>query len=55
MLVRNHPSGATAPSGFDVRLTRRARDALAEVEVRAVDHLLVAGDSVVSLAQLGHL
>jgi len=29
MLVRNHPSGATAPSGFDVRPSRRARDALA--------------------------
>ena len=55
MLVHNHPSGATAPSGSDIRLTRRASDALAHVEVRVLDHLVVAGDTVVSLARLGHL
>lgn len=53
MLVHNHPSGAMEPSQADMRLTRRVRDALALVEVRVVDHLLVAANSVVSLAQRG--
>ncbi|MEM7364071.1 MAG: DNA repair protein RadC [Pseudomonadota bacterium] len=55
MMVHNHPSGARTPSTADIRLTLRVKEALALVDVRVVDHLLVAGDSVVSLAQLGHV
>ncbi|WP_144638429.1 RadC family protein [Bordetella genomosp. 13] len=53
ILAHNHPSGLAQPSPSDRELTLRLRQALALVDVRLVDHLIVAADQVVSMAQLG--
>lgn len=43
ILVHNHPSGAAEPSRADELLTRSLREALALVDVKVVDHVVVAG------------
>ncbi len=51
ILTHNHPSGRAEPSEADLRLTRHARRALALVEIHLLDHLIVAGGAVTSLAE----
>lgn len=53
ILVHNHPSGVAEPSAPDIRLTERLKDLLAEVDVRVVDHMIVAASEVTSLAERG--
>ncbi|MDP4300934.1 RadC family protein [Leptothrix discophora] len=53
ILAHNHPSGLAEPSRADELLTRRLSDALALVDVRVLDHLVVGGAQVVSLAERG--
>ncbi|MVW73040.1 MULTISPECIES: DNA repair protein RadC [unclassified Bordetella] len=53
ILAHNHPSGIARPSDADLRFTTHLRQALALVDVRLVDHLIVAGHQVVSMAELG--
>lgn len=53
ILCHNHPSGVAEPSVADEAITVRLRSALALVDVRLVDHLIVAGPTVVSLAGRG--
>lgn len=55
IFAHNHPSGVAEPSRADELITLRLRDALALVEVRVLDHLIVAGPQVVSLAERGLL
>lgn len=55
VLAHNHPSGAPAPSEADVLLTRALAQALALVEVRVLDHFIVAGQQVHSFAEHGQL
>lgn len=43
VLVHNHPSGVAEPSRADELLTRSLREALALVDVKLVDHIVVAG------------
>lgn len=43
VLVHNHPSGVAEPSRADEVLTRSLREALALVDVKVVDHIVVAG------------
>jgi DNA repair protein RadC len=50
-----HPSGIAEPSQADELITHRLREALALVEIRVLDHLIVAGGDVVSLAERGVL
>ena len=52
ILAHNHPSGNAEPSQADRRITERLRDALALVDVRVLDHLVV-GQEVVSFAERG--
>lgn len=52
LVFHNHPSGNADPSRADIALTRRLKDALAMVDIRLLDHLVV-GRSVVSLVDLG--
>ena len=52
ILAHNHPSGNAEPSQADRRITDRLRDALALVDVRVLDHLVV-GKEVVSFAERG--
>ncbi len=53
ILVHNHPSGVAEPSQADEIITGRLRDALALVDIRVVDHLIVAGGGTVSMAERG--
>ena len=54
VLAHNHPSGLALPSGEDVQTTRRVAAALSAVEVQLADHIVVADDDFVSLAQSGY-
>lgn len=47
-----HPSGDPTPSQADELITRRLKEALALVDIRLLDHLVI-GDSVSSMAELG--
>lgn len=53
VLAHNHPSGVAVPSGEDVQTTRRIAAALAAVDVHLVDHIVVADEDYVSMAQSG--
>jgi DNA repair protein RadC len=51
--IHNHPSGDALPSKNDMRVTRDIVRALALVDVRVLDHLIVAGPTVESFQQIG--
>ena len=53
ILAHNHPSGVALPSTEDMRTTKYLREALALVDVRLIDHFIVANDECTSLAQSG--
>ncbi len=53
ILAHNHPSGTTDPSRADQQITQRIKDALALVEVRVLDHLVVGGGEAYSFASHG--
>lgn len=53
ILAHNHPSGNPEPSQADKALTQRLKDALAMVDVRTLDHVIVAGGDTASFAELG--
>ena len=53
IVAHNHPSGAAKPSASDRRLTRVLRDALALIDVRLMDHLVVGANAVFSFAHAG--
>jgi len=55
ILAHNHPSGVAEPSRADVVLTERLRSVLALVDIRLLDHLVVAPDRAVSMAERGLL
>ncbi|MGC9163116.1 MAG: RadC family protein [Thiomonas sp.] len=55
ILAHNHPSGVDEPSAADRALTQTLRSALALVEVRVLDHLVVTRQSVFSFAERGLL
>jgi len=55
ILAHNHPSGAAEPSRADEFLTQSLKAALAMVDVRVLDHLVVGGADVVSIAQMGRV
>ena len=53
IFAHNHPSGIAEPSRSDELLTRALKDALALVDVRVLDHFVVARGGVVSFAERG--
>ncbi|MES2150340.1 MAG: DNA repair protein RadC [Pseudomonadota bacterium] len=55
MLAHNHPSGTPEPSEADLLLTRALVQALALVDVRVLDHFVVAGAQVHSFAEHGQI
>ncbi len=55
ILAHNHPSGVAEPSQADHWLTQQLKQALALVDVRVLDHFLVAGGRGVSFAERGWL
>jgi DNA repair protein RadC len=55
IFAHNHPSGVAQPSQADELLTRTLKDALALVDVRVLDHFIVAGHQTLSFAERGLL
>jgi DNA repair protein RadC len=55
IFAHNHPSGVAQPSQSDELLTRNLKDALALVEVKTLDHFIVAGHQAISFAERGLL
>ena len=55
ILAHNHPSGIAEPSEADKSITRRLMDALELVDVRVLDHFIVAAGNHVSFAERGLL
>jgi DNA repair protein RadC len=53
--VHNHPSGVAEPSQADELITGRLREAMALMDIRILDHLIVAGTTVLSFAESGLL
>jgi len=53
VLAHNHPSGTVQPSRADEALTQTLKAALALVDVRVLDHIIVAPGQALSMAELG--
>ncbi len=55
IFAHNHPSGVAQPSQADELLTRNLKDALTLVDIKVLDHFIVAGSQVLSFAERGLL
>ncbi|TAN44677.1 MAG: DNA repair protein RadC [Nitrospirae bacterium] len=53
ILAHNHPGGSMNPSGHDHKLTVRLVQALGNIDIKVVDHVIVAGDQIYSFAREG--
>jgi len=51
----NHPSGRVETSTSDISITRKLKDALELIDVRVLDHIIVAGGESISLAETGQM
>jgi DNA repair protein RadC len=55
IFAHNHPSGSTEPSAADRALTERLKQALATVDIRVLDHLVIGEGAPASFAERGWL
>jgi DNA repair protein RadC len=55
IFTHNHPSGVEDPSQSDLRITQRLKDALAFIDVRVLDHIIIGEGDGTSLAERGLL
>ena len=55
IIAHNHPSGIAEPSQADELITQRVKEALALVDIRLLDHIVVGDGVSVSLAESGLL
>ena len=55
ILSHNHPSGVALPSADDYTATDRAKSALGSIGVQLADHIIVADQDFVSMADSGYL
>ncbi len=53
VFAHNHPSGDSEPSQCDRNITGRLQEALALVDVKMLDHLVIGSESIVSFAERG--
>ena len=53
IFAHNHPSGSPEPSRADEMLTNQLRQALALVDIKVLDHFIVADTAVMSFAERG--
>lgn len=49
IMVHNHPSGNPQPSGLDIQITKKVRDALRLLDVNLLDHLILTHDRCLSM------
>jgi DNA repair protein RadC len=55
IFAHNHPSGVAEPSRADELLTQALKQALSLVDIRTLDHFVIAGGRVTSFAERGML
>lgn len=55
IFAHNHPFGSAEPSNADKTLTRSLKQALGLVDIRVLDHIIVAGKNTYSFAEYGIL
>lgn len=55
ILAHNHPSGTVDPSGADISITRKVKDILTMLNIRLLDHIIIAHDQTYSMADNGQL
>lgn len=55
ILAHNHPSGVAEPSKADETLTARLKEALALIDVRVLDHIVIGDREIVSFSERGLL
>ena len=55
IFAHNHPSGVAQPSQADELLTRNLKEALSLVDIKVLDHFIVAGHQTLSFAERGLL
>ncbi|NOQ94382.1 MAG: DNA repair protein RadC, partial [Methylophaga sp.] len=55
IFAHNHPSGIAEPSQADHAITQRLKSALALVDIRVLDHIIVGDNETVSFAETGQL
>ena len=55
IFAHNHPSGICEPSDADLCITKRLKNALALVDIRVLDHIIIGDSGVTSLAERGEL
>jgi DNA repair protein RadC len=55
MLAHNHPGGSERPSQADIAVTARIKQSMDAVGVKLLDHIIIAGNRAVSLAETGHI
>jgi DNA repair protein RadC len=55
IIAHNHPSGVAEPSQADELITQRVKEALALVDIRLLDHIIIGDGASVSLAERGLL
>ena len=55
IVAHNHPSGIAEPSRADETITLRLKEALALIDVRLLDHIVIGDGQTVSLAERGVL
>jgi DNA repair protein RadC len=53
IFAHNHPSGVTESSTSDRMLTERLKEALAMVDIRVIDHMIVGDNQIMSFAEAG--
>jgi DNA repair protein RadC len=53
ILAHNHPSGAAEPSRADEMITQRLKEALALVDIRVLDHIVIGDGETLSFAERG--
>lgn len=53
IFAHNHPSGVAEPSSADRRITDRLIAALALLDIRVLDHIIIGGTNVLSFAEQG--
>lgn len=55
VLAHNHPSGVLEPSRADHAITQRLKDALALIDVKVHDHIIVGGGDALSFSEEGYM
>lgn len=55
IMIHNHPSGQTRPSGADIQITRKVKEAGKILDVTLLDHLIITPETYYSFADEGAL